>query len=254
MVYSCGMFTVRQLSKLAGVTPRTLHHYDAIGLLKPSRIGDNGYRYYGEEALLRLQQILFYRELDLPLDEIKRIMGRRDFDVMSALESHKVALKKRIDRLNVLLSTVDNTIDHLKGNKAMSRNILFEGFSEEEQEKLAEEAAQRWDPETVKASNRKWKSYSEAEKKKILAEGKALYTDLVAVMPKGAASREVQAVIARWHQHMQYFWSPNDDQLVSIADLYNDDPRFKANYEKVHPGLAEFMREAVKVYVKNRRK
>ncbi len=248
------MFTVRQLSRLAGVTPRTLHHYDAIGLLKPSRIGDNGYRYYGEEALLRLQQILFYRELDLPLEEIKRIMGRRDFDVMSALESHKAELKKRIERLNILLSTVDNTILALKGKNTMSLKGLFEGFSEEEQDKLAEEAAQRWDSETVRASNRKWKSYPEAEKKRILAEGKALYADLAGVMSKGAASREVQALMARWHKHLQNFWSPNDEQLQGLADLYNDDPRFKANYDAVQPGLAEFMREAVKVYVKNRRK
>ena len=248
------MFTVKQLSKLAGVTPRTLHHYDAIGLLKPSRVGDNGYRYYGEESLLRLQQILFYRELDMPLEDIKKIMGRRDFDVLSALESHKDSLKKRIDRLNVLLSTVDNTINHLKGKRTMSQKGLFEGFNEAEQEVLADEAAQRWNAETVRASNKKWKSYSDAEKNKILAEGKAIYTDLAAVMSKGAASKEVQAIVARWHKHMQYFWSPNDEQLLGLADLYNDDPRFKANYENVHPGLAEFMREAVKVYVKNRKK
>ena len=188
MVYSCGMFTVKQLSKLAGVTPRTLHHYDAIGLLKPSRVGDNGYRYYGEESLLRLQQILFYRELDMPLGDIKKIMGRHDFEVLDALISHKDALKKRIDRLNVLLSTVDNTINHLKGKKMMNDKSLFEGFSEEEQEKYAEEAAQRWDAETVRASNKKWKSYSDAEKKRFLR--KAMPFILISsVMSKGAAKQ-----------------------------------------------------------------
>ena len=104
---------------MAGVTPRTLHHYDEIGLLKPSRIGDNGYRYYGEEALLKLQQILFYRELDFPLDDIKKIMGRRDFDVLGALQTHKDALQKQTARLNRLLATVDNTIQHIKGEKIM---------------------------------------------------------------------------------------------------------------------------------------
>jgi len=99
MVYGCGMFTVKQLSKLAGVTPRTLHHYDAIGLLKPSRVGENGYRHYGEGSLLQLQQILFYRELDMPLEDIKKIMTQSRFDVLDALESHKDALKKRIERL-----------------------------------------------------------------------------------------------------------------------------------------------------------
>src|SRR5512141_1044283 len=105
------MLTVKQLSTLAGVTPRTLHHYDEIGLLKPSRVGANGYRYYGEEALLRLQQILFYRELDMPLEDIRKIMGRRDFDVLSALESHKQALKKKMERTSRLLKTVDHTIE-----------------------------------------------------------------------------------------------------------------------------------------------
>jgi DNA-binding transcriptional MerR regulator len=248
------MFTVKQLSKLAGVTPRTLHHYDAIGLLKPSRVGDNGYRYYGEESLLQLQQILFYRELDMPLEGIKKIMTQSRFDVLKALESHKHALKKRMDRMERLLQTVDHTINDLKGKKKMNPKGLFEGFSKEEQEKYAEEAAQRWDAETVRASNKKWKSYSDAEKKKILAEGNALYTDLAAVMSKGAASKDVQAIIARWHKHMQYFWSPDDEQLLGLADLYNNDLRFKANYEKVHPSLAEFMREAVKIYVKNKKK
>lgn len=136
----------------------------------------------------------------------------------------------------------------------MNQNGFFEGFSEEQQEKYAQEAEQMYDPETVRESNRKWKAYSASEKQAILAEGKKIYLDLAATMPKGAASKEVQAVIARWHKHMQNFWSPNDEQLLGLADLYNDDPRFRDNYEKVAPGLSEFMREAVKVYVAGRRK
>ena len=248
------MFTVKQLSKMAGVTPRTLHHYDDIGLLKPSRVGDNGYRYYGEEAVLKLQQILFYRELEFPLEEIRRIMGRRDFDVLGALQSHKEALQNQAVRLNRLLATVDNTIQHLKGEKLMSQKGVFEGFSEEEQEKLAQEAEQIYDPETVRESNRKWKSYSAAEKEAILAEGKSIYLDLAGAMSRGAESKEVQAVVARWHKHMQYFWSPNDEQLLGLADLYNNDPRFREKYEKVAPNLSEFMREAVTVYVESRKK
>jgi DNA-binding transcriptional MerR regulator len=243
------MYTVKQLSKLAGVTPRTLHHYDEIGLLKPTRVGENGYRYYGEESLLRLQQILLYRELDLPLDDIKKIVGRRDFDVLGALESHKDALQKQMTRLNRLLATVDNTIQHLKGERPMSEKGLFEGFSEEEQEKYALEAEQMYDPETVHESNRKWKAYSAAKKEAILAEGKAIYTDMVAAMPKGADSPEVQSIVERWRKHMDYFWTPNLDQLLGLANGYNDDPRFKANFDMMHPKLAEFMLEAVTVYV-----
>ncbi|HEY5271140.1 MAG TPA: MerR family transcriptional regulator [Anaerolineales bacterium] len=248
------MYTVKQLAKLAGVSVRTLHYYDEIGLLKPSSLGGNGYRHYEEEALLKLQQILFYRELDLSLDEIKAVVGRPDFDVLTALRSHKEALQGRIERLKRLLQTVDNTIDHLKGNESMNAKGLFEGFSEEEQEKYALEAEQMYDPETVRASNRRWKAYPPAEKERILTEGKAIYTDLMEAMPKGAASADAQALIARWHQHMQYFWSPNDEQLKGLADMYNDDPRFRANFDKMHPKLAGFMRDAVKVYVKNRKK
>ena len=248
------MFTVKQLSKLAGVTPRTLHHYDQIGLLKPTRVGENGYRYYGDESLLRLQQILLYRELDMPLDDIKKIVAESRFDVLGALESHKEALQRQVSRLNRLLVTVDNTIQHLKGEKPMSEKGLFEGFSEEQQEKYALEAEQMYDPETVRESNRKWKSYSAAKKESILAEGKAVYVDMIAAMPKGADSLVVQAIVQRWRDHMDYFWTPNLDQLLGLAEGYNNDPRFKANFDKMHPQLAEFMLEAVRMYVGKRKK
>lgn len=246
------MLTVKQLSQLAGVTPRTLHHYDEIGLLKPSRVGENGYRYYGEEALLRLQQILFYRELDLPLEDIKRIMGRRDYDVLSALESHRTELGRRIERLERLIRTVDHTVEHLKGNKEMSTKQYFEAFSDAQQAEYEKEAAQMYDPATVKESNRKWKSYSAAEKQRIGEEGNQVYADLLAAMPKGASSREAQAAVARWRKHIEYFWIPSDEQLLGLADLYNTDTRFKANFDKIDPGLAAFMKAAVKIYVEAR--
>jgi hypothetical protein len=181
-------------------------------------------------------------------------MGRRDFDVLGALHSHKEALQKQVTRLNRLIDTVDNTINHLKGNTTMSDKAYFEGFSEEEQEKYAAEAEQLYDAESVRESNRKWKAYSATKKEAIMAEGKAIYTDMMAAMPKGAASKDVQAIVERWRKHMDYFWTPNLDQLLALASGYSDDPRFKANFDKMHPELAEFMREAVKVYVSNHRK
>ena len=248
------MFTVKQLSSLAGITPRTLHHYDAIGLLKPSRVGKNGYRYYGEEALLQLQQILFYRELDLPLEDIKKIMGRRDFDVLSSLQSHRDALEHRVGRLTRLILTVDNTISYLKGNKTMDEKDIFGGFTEEEEQKYTEEAGQLYDPQTVKASAKKWNAYTPVEKKRIIDEGNAVYKSILASMPKGASSSEAQASIDRWRRHIEYFWIPDDEQLVGLAELYYEDTRFKAKFDRIDPQLAEFMLAAVKVYVKNRRK
>ena len=105
----------------------------------------------------------------------------------------------------------------------------------------------------MRESNRKWKTYSAAKKESILAEGNAVYVDMIAAMPKGAASPEAQAIVERWRKHMDYFWTPNLDQLLALANGYNDDPRFKASFDKMHPHLAEFMRDAVKVYVANQK-
>ena len=245
------MFTVKQLSKLAGVTPRTLHHYDSIGLLKPSRVGENGYRYYGDESLLRLQQILFYRELGLSLEQIKKLMGRHDFDLLPALESHKVELAKRIERLERLVRTVENTIQHVKGQKEMSKRQLFQAFSDEEQAEYEKEIAEKYDPATVKESQRKWKSYTVVEKQRIGEEGNDITEALLNAMPKGPASPEAQAAMKRWREYIGYFWVPNDEQFAGLIDLYNDDPRFKANFDKVDTGLAVFMKEAVSYMIAN---
>jgi MerR family transcriptional regulator, thiopeptide resistance regulator len=252
--YEVDVYTVKEFAKLAGVSVRTLHYYDELGLLKPELVGANGYRHYGDASVLKLQQILFYRELDLSLEEIRAILASPDFDVLNSLHSHREALQGRVRRLERLIRTVDTTIQQLKGRQTMNEKGLFEGFSEEEQEKYAKEAGQMFDPETVKASNRQWKAYPPAEKERILTEGRSIMNDLAQAMPQGASAPRVQAVVARWHKHMQYSWSPDDEQLLGLADLYNDDPRFKSNYETLAPGLAGFMREAVKVYVRNRKK
>jgi len=243
------MFTVKQLSKLAGITPRTLHYYDQIGLLKPTLLGENGYRYYGDESLLRLQQILIYRELDLPLEEIKKILDRRDFDVLSALEGHREQLQERIQRLEKVISTVNKTITYLRGETTMNQKQLFEPFNEEQQAEYEKEAMQMYDPAIVKASNKKWKNYTPAEKQRIADEGNAVYLRFVKTMPEGPASPEAQACVENWRRHMDYFWTPNEEQLLGLAQGYSSDPRFKANFDKIHPDLAAFVLDAVKIYL-----
>jgi DNA-binding transcriptional MerR regulator len=245
------MYTVKQLSNLSGLSVRTLHYYDEIGLLKPSQVGENRYRYYGDEALYRLQQIMFYRELDLPLQEIKQIIGHPGFDSLQALESHRRALGQRLERLERLIATIDITIMNLKGKKEMSTRQLFEAFSEEEQAKYDAEAEQKYDPGIVRASQKKWKSYSAADKQRIGEEGNAAYAAILDAIPFGPASPQAQAGVELWRKHMDYFWTPNPEQLIGLTDLYFSDPRFKANFDKIDPRLAEFMREAVKIYVKN---
>jgi DNA-binding transcriptional MerR regulator len=243
------MLTVKQLSKLAGITPRTLRYYDQLGLLKPTRVGANGYRYYGQEQLLKLQQILFYRELELPLERIRELMSDPGFDLTTALENHKRELARRRTRLERLIATVNDTLLHLKGIKEMNEKQLFAAFSVEEQAEMEKEAMQLYDPEIVRASNRKWKSYSVKEKQRIFDEGNAIYLELVAAIPLGPASDAAQAGVAAWRRHMDYFWTPSPDQLVALAGYYSLKPRFKANFDQIDPRLAAFMGEAVRVYV-----
>ncbi|MDO9086786.1 MAG: MerR family transcriptional regulator [Anaerolineaceae bacterium] len=246
------MLTVKQLSQLAHITPRTLRYYDQIGLLLPDALGENGYRYYSDASLLKLQQILFYRELDMPLEQIKEIMGHDDYDLPQALEEHKNQLGKRITRLEKLIATVDLTLKYIQGEEKMNKKVLFEAFSDEQQAEMEKEAMQLYNPETVKESNRKWKNYSAAEKQKIGDEGNAVYQGFLEAMSKGPDSHEAQACVVRWRQHMNYFWVPNAEQLLGLADLYNDDPRFRKNFDKIHPDLADFVRKAVAFYVKNK--
>ncbi len=244
------MYTVKQLCDLAGVTPRTLHYYDQIDLLKPSAVGENGYRYYDDELLLRLQQILFYRELDLGLLQIKDVLDAPDFDLVDSLQGHRDALQARIDRLQTLVHTVDSTIMHLVGEVKMSTDQIFSGFSEEKQQQYEEEIANdpRYDQDKVKESQRNWGSYSKAKKDQIMQEGKDIYADLLEVMDKGAGSPEVQAIMGRWHQHLRYFYEPTPEILRGLGQMYNQSPDFNANFQKLHPDLPAFLEQAVTIY------
>jgi DNA-binding transcriptional MerR regulator len=240
--------TVKQFADLAGVTVRTLHYYDQIGLLEPTSVGENGYRYYEEDALFKLQQILFFRELDFSLSEIADIMSTPDFDIVPALAVHRRALEQRVKRLTHLIRTVDKTIHHLEGAITMTNDELFEGFSEEQQAAYEKEARERWDPETVDQSYKRWNSYSKQKQQQIMQEGRDNTAALAAVMDKGHASPEVQEQVARWHQHLRYFYEPTPEILRGLGQMYGDDPRFAANYTKVHPDLPEFFRQAINVY------
>ena len=239
--------TVKRLSKLAGVSVRTLHFYDEIGLLRPARVGANGYRYYGEAALLRLQQILFYKELGLSLEEIAEVLDQPGFDVAQALEAHRRALQERLGRLRQLIVTVDRTIAYLKGDTTMDTQELFAGFSDQQQAEYEQEAEARWG-QAVRDSSRKWKAYSTAQKAQIKAEGQAVYRDLLGQVDHAPGSPALQANIARWHQHLRHFFEPSLEVLRGLGALYNDDAQFNATFQKLDPKLAPFLREAIEAY------
>jgi MerR family transcriptional regulator, thiopeptide resistance regulator len=244
------MYTVKQLAKIAGVTVRTLHYYDEIGLLKPSSVGENGYRYYADPDLFRLQQILFFRELDLGLEQIKQIVSAPDFDLIAALQTHRQALEEKIGRMQQLVTTVDRTIMHLVGEmKVRSMSKVFEGFSAEKQREYEEEAARRYGTDTVAQTTARWNSYSPEQQAQIMEEGKQIYQALGDAIPTGVQSAQTQALLARWHQHLRAFYEPSFEGLAGLGYTYEHDSEFNAFFAAIHPDLPTFMAQAVAVYV-----
>jgi DNA-binding transcriptional MerR regulator len=245
------MYTVKQLSDLAGVTIRTLHHYDEIALLKPSRLGDNGYRYYDDDALFRLQQILFYREIGLELAQIKDVLDSPDFDLVTALRSHRKLLQDKAHRLKKLIETVDSTMMHLAGEMDMSRKRLFEAFTDEQQKDYERLARLEYGPTTVNESIRRWNSYTKAQQEAIRDEGNQVYAEMVDALEAGLPAHDpkVQALLVRWHNHIHYFYEPTLDTLRGLGDLYNTSRDFIANFQKQHPDLPAYLQQAITQYV-----
>jgi DNA-binding transcriptional MerR regulator len=241
-------YTVKQLADLAGVSPRTLHYYDEIGLLKPSSVGKNGYRYYSEPGALRLQQILFYRELEVNLAEIRTILDRPDFDVLLALQAHRRALQDRAARLNGLMETIDTTMAHMRGERDMSTGELFEGFDEETQRAYEAEASELWGEKIVKDSRRRWDSYSKEKQSAILAEAGQIYRGLMARLGDDPDSLQVQTSVAAWHQNLRNFYEPTTAVLRGLGQAYSQDPRFRGTFTKMHPDLPEFLTAAIEAY------
>jgi len=240
--------TIKEISDLAGVTTRTIRYYDEIGLLRPAITGDNGYRYYDHDSLLRLQQILFFRELDVPLKEIQRIMSRPDFNLVSTLEHHRSALQGKARRLQTLLTTLDQTIATLKGERTMADEAYFDGFDESQYE---EEVRQRWgDTPMYAESQAKWSSYSAEQKQAIKAEGGRLTVRMVGEGPDASPDDpDIQAAIGEYHAYLnKYFYSCDVNFLRGLADMWVQDPRFETNYESIREGGATFVREAIHIY------
>ncbi len=241
-------YTIKEIADLAGVTPRTLRHYDQIGLFCPSGTSDNGYRYYDQESLLRLQQILFFRELGMPLKEIHLILNHPGFDLLDALEAHRRSLQERSRRLEQLLHTVDRTIATLQGKGKMTAKDYFEGFDERQYEA---EARERWGhtPQWAE-SRRKWASYSQDQKEAIQQEGSRITQAMVGTDPNlRPDDPAVQASVGEYYTYLnRYFYACPLGFLRNLADMWVEDPRFAINYERIREGGAAFVREAVHIY------
>lgn len=242
-------YSVQQLATLANVSVRTLHHYDAIGLLRPSRGEKNGYRRYGEAELLRLQQILFFRELDFPLPEIKAILAAPTFNMQAALRDQRNLIEIKKKRLTDLMQTIDETITRLDNNTTVDDKKLYDGFDTGEQDQYAEEVKARWgNTEAYKQSKERTKNWNSSDYDRLKQDMDAWMKVFVLEVPKGAKSAEVQKMIAEHYDGLRKFYEPNLKMYRGLADMYVDDPRFAAYYEKYAPGLALFMQEAMHFY------
>ena len=242
-------YTVSEVAKMARVSVRTLHHYDHIGLLEPAARSAAGYRLYEEPDLLRLQQILFFKELDLPLSEIRDVLDDPEFDQVEALRNHRRLLRKRAERLDRLLETIDKTIRRLEeGDMTLTDQELYEGFTEEQIERYKREAREMYDPALVRESKRRLKKMSRDQWQAVKAEGEAVTTGLAALIDREPGDPEVQALIAGHHAWIENFYPCSAEVYRGLAQGYVEHPEFRAFYEKVRPGLAEFMQTAMNYY------
>lgn len=241
-------YTVKQLANASGVSVRTLHHYDAIGLLKPAHCGDNKYRYYGETELLRLQQILFYRRLGLSLDDIQQLLDDPNFNKLAALKSHKNRLEADLLKIQTLIHTIDKTINHIGGNRMTKLEDIFDGFTDQRQNEYVnflvnqgvnEEKIRNATQKTKDWSNEQWLAHKQATDE--------VHEDLVNAIYAGLKpeSIEVQAVIRRHYELTNVFWTPDRKSYVALWELYGSHPDFVEFYRKQHPDLLNFMGKAM---------
>ncbi len=247
-------YTINKLAKMAGVSTRTLRYYDEFGLLSPARVSSNGYRIYGQKEVNRLQQILFYRELDMPLEDIRRILETKDFDGLTALQNHLTALLAKRARLDLLISNAEKTIKTMKGEIVMSDQEKFEGFLQKQvddnEAQYGKEIRAKYGDECVDHSNAKILHMSReryAELENLTTE---LNTTLKAAFEQGDPAGELAQKACELHKKwLCFFWDNYSKEAhIAVTQGYVDDPRFTAYYDKIVPGCATFLRDAVAIY------
>lgn len=248
-------YTIAKLAQISGVTARTLRYYDQIGLLCPMRVS-NGYRIYGQKEVDLLQQILFYRELGIELRDIGEILNNPEFDREKALESHLSALLLKKNQLERLIGNVTKTISALKGEAVMNDKEKFEGFKDkmiaDNEANYGKEIRRKYGDGAVNASNVRIKGMTE-EKMREAEELRQRIEELLGEAfaqgnPAGELAQEVCELHKQW---LNIFWPEgmySEKAHIGLADMYVEDERFKANYEKIAAGCTEFLRDAIYIY------
>lgn len=245
-------YTVNELARLAGITSRTLRWYDRVGLLTPERLTEAGYRVYGPGQVDRLQQILFYRELGLPLKEIKAVLDDPEFCPEAALQSHLQALKERQDRLNRLIVTVEQTLLNRKGEIQMTDSEKFAAFQkkavEENEAKYGPEIREKYGDAVVDTANQALLGMDQEKKEAWDALGGQIREALTEAVkggedPTGAEGQRIAQLHKKWLSFVFKEYDPG--RHAGIAQLYVADERFTAYYDREVPGCASFLRDAV---------
>ncbi|MFB5283623.1 MerR family transcriptional regulator [Peribacillus sp. Hz7] len=248
-------YTVNKLAQLSGVSSRTLRYYDQIGLLKPARINSSGYRIYGQKEVDLLQQILFYRELEIRLEEIIEIIHQPAFNQTTALKNHYNNLKKKRARLDKIIATVEMTIASKEGGISMQDKQKFEGFKEkmieDNEQKYGKEIREKYGDETVDASNAKLRGMSQEDYQAMAVLGEEILSLLEKAYETGDPASDVAQKLAAKHKEwLMYSW-PNysKEAHAGLAEMYVADERFTAYYDKNVKGGTEFLRDAILIYL-----
>jgi DNA-binding transcriptional MerR regulator len=247
-------YTIQILARLAGISTRTLRYYDEISLLKPARTNSSGYRIYGENEIDMLQQIMFYRELGVDLESIKKIITASSFDGTKELKKHREKLLEKRDQLNILIANVEKSIDEKEGRIKMSDKERFEGFKkkmiDENEEKYGKEVREKYGEETVEKSNAILMNMTEEEYAEFEKLGKQFEETLKEAFKTGDPACKLAQEAARLHHKwLTFTWNEYSKEAhAGLAQMYVDDERFRANYDKDQPGTAEFLRDAILIY------
>lgn len=247
-------YTIQKLGNLAGVSTRTLRYYDEIGLLKPARTNSSGYRIYGRREVDLLQQILFYRELGLSLEDIRSIVTDPGFDGTRALREHRNQLLDKRKQLDALIANVEKTIASHEGRITMQDQEKFEGFKkqliEENERKYGSETREKYGDDKVEKSNQKLMNMTQEEYAKVTQLENEVKVTLAEAMKTGDPAGELAQKAADLHkQWLTFYWNEYSKEAhAGLAQMYVDDERFKAYYDKDQPGAAEFLRDAIQIY------
>ncbi|MBN1189717.1 MAG: MerR family transcriptional regulator [Dehalococcoidales bacterium] len=242
-------YSVKQMAKFSGLSIRTLHFYDQKGLLKPCGYGTNGYRKYGQKELIRLQQIMFFRELDFKLEEIKDILDRPGFDITGALRDHRRLLEEKIDRYRRLIETVHSTILKIKGDQEMSENEYYTGFSREQQEKYREEIRQKYGTKALDESEQRMKSWSKQDFTIVNRESDRIFSAIKDKIEEGYDSPAVQEEIKKLYNWLNRFYECDLTMLRGIGQMYRKHPDFARMYRtRYHENMPVFLCKAIEYY------